>query len=93
MKKDTTILDMYYDFCENGIPNGNGLCEHFRKFKYWDLLEPTIDDELELRENDQCIVYWGNPTTTYNGPIGDQSVMTPLRQNIVLLMACLNGEL
>jgi hypothetical protein len=92
MKKSTPILDMYYDFCENGIPNKNGLCAYLYKYPDFELLKPTLLDREQLVIDDYCVVWWASGVTRRKD-FGNESVMTPLRQNIVLLMACLNGEM
>ena len=93
MKKK--YLDLYYEWMESGeIPekycNGNtgGLCGIFDKDRLFQLLKPT-PDELETRR------IWG-----YWGLDGDENNAAPsaicfntLRQNIVLLMAAMAGEL
>ena len=86
----TPILDLYYDFCRKGIPGDNGLCQNF-EFSYpelWYFVCPTQEDLLQLKEEGCSTVYWGNPIWD-----SGRGKMTPLRQNIVLLLACLNNEL
>lgn len=89
MERDKTekkkYLKLYYEWMTRGrIPN-NGLCNCF---KVDDELFNLIDPELGEHES-----YWG-----YDGPdlplIDDLwHSFTPLRQNVVLLMAAMNGEL
>ena len=88
--KKKKILEMYYDFMENGIPGDNGLCQHFEDdYQDWSLIIPSDEEEQELSKLGLDAVWWGNDTGTWV----NRSVMTPLRENIVLLMAAINGEL
>lgn len=89
-------LKLYKEWAAKGeIPlvsgkgyNG-GLCAIFGKDKQFKLLKPLTEDELETRP---IWGYWG--CDGYSLGVFELSVeFTPLRQNIVLLMAALNGEL
>jgi hypothetical protein len=81
-------LDFYYKCLKTGelVEGWWGLCAcayngHIDE-KLLDLFQPTDIDACNLIEEGYSDVFWG-------GLAGD---FTPLRQNIVLLMACLNGE-
>lgn len=90
MKKK--YLPLYYEWMNTGLPS-NGLCES---------LENSCD--LDYFDNGQGINYWGywadkGDVRIYSGDVNHEERMnmlrqfTPLRQNIVLLLAAMNGEL
>jgi hypothetical protein len=93
MKKKTPILELYYDFCKRGIPHRNGLCGRLIQFQNWQLLVPTYEDERQLDREGMCTTFWASEEKDDEINLSCQGTMTPLRQNIVLLLACLEGEL
>lgn len=100
--KKRTILERYYEWAEAGYidnvssfeqgPNkieGNGLCYSTIVEDYYDLFLLVMPEEGSTKGG-----YWGfheDETATDNEYC--DSVFNPLRQNLVLLMACLNNEL
>lgn len=94
MRKKKKYLLLYYKWMEAGRLPKMGLCNCFpnsnRSFK---LLTPTENDKVA--DN----VYWayGRKVTRHvystRFPEATKFKFTPLRQNIVLLMAALNDEL
>lgn len=93
--KKKKILEMYYDFVENGIPLANGLCKHFEHdySDLWELMAPNGEERLVLMGNGFCATWWSSEQALGQTTCFNQGVMTPLRQNIVLLMAVMAGEL
>lgn len=76
------------------LPHGRGLCYELANLydkhgeALLDLLSPTSDDDDSLRDNWLETRHWGS-----DAPDKQLGVFTPLRQNLVLLMAALNNEL
>jgi hypothetical protein len=93
MKQATPILNKYHQFIEHGIDGENGLCEHFSHLKNWDLLCPSDDEIEELEDAGFCSTWWASGETAKDIDIYSQGKMTPMRENITLLLACLEGEL
>jgi hypothetical protein len=92
MKKKTKYLDFYKECMEDGVvPGCNGLCNSpIGCDPLFSLVSPSYEDidcDADLEYG-----YWG-----YDGSKGNQDdrdrEFSPLRQNIVLLMAALNDEL
>jgi hypothetical protein len=86
----------FYKECveSNRLPNGaSGLCESLKSAdsELFSLLTPTQDDSFDLIHEGKSATFWGSylprdhPKCT--------KYFTPLRQNIVLLLAALNNEL
>lgn len=68
-----------------------GLCNVFFATEHWQILEtirPTIEDLKRLKKHGHNTNYWGSGSAETK--MGE---FTPLRQNLVLLMAALNNEL
>ena len=95
MKKNKPhYLKLYYEWMETGLPHGRGLCLEFEN--EYDLYSSDLLDEISPTENDLNKLvksglnplHWGS-----NDAHGLYGIFTPLRQNIVLLMAALNNEL
>lgn len=101
--KDKKYLKNYNDWLVK-FPSQYGLCyawyfeiSHnyndsgwfFKKYHpLLDLVSPTVDDLEELCKLGLDTCHWGSDSKSKM-----EGVFTPLRQNIVLLLACLNGEL
>jgi len=80
-------LKYYKDWASKGrVPDG--LCLIFEDDKRFKLIEPNFDELHTLRVSNSPAMYWGRESFTQG--IYD---FTPLRQNIVLLMAAMAGEL
>lgn len=80
-------LKFYFEWVEDGVlPHGNGLCQLFNGDEFFDLIDPEFGDMNS---------YWGcddyERGSNYRSETAN--VFGPLRQNIVLLMAAMNGEL
>jgi hypothetical protein len=93
MKKNKPhYLKLYYKWMETGLPHGRGLCMEFYNNPFAaDLLEdltPTEKDFNKLERLGLNQNHWGSDDAR-----GLYGIFTPLRQNIVLLMAALNNEL
>lgn len=95
MKKNKRLLFLpkYYEWIEAGKMSVKGLCyqwdthpimEAETPSEIFSLIEPS-SYEIEHRRD---WLYWGS-----NSVHSEQYVFTPLRQNLVLLMAALNNEL
>jgi hypothetical protein len=92
MKKKTPYLDFYFKCLETGhIPYretetvAGGLCSIFEKDKFFQLFSYGME-----------VVYWGisdnqNERYTYSGDF--ETDLTPIRENVILLMAAMNNEL
>lgn len=89
MKKK--YLDLYYEWMEKGMST-SGLCGYFDQDPAGYEYKFPAEFRLIYDSVPRHLVggYWGaeNPTDLFQC-----SVFTPLRQNIVLLMAAMNGEL
>jgi len=83
-----TYLPFYYECIETGYIPRLGLCSIFGIDQSFRLLCPTSDDYDQLQEDGLPMVYWGKGGWEYSA-----SDFSPLRQNIVLFMAAMNGEL
>lgn len=90
-------LPLYYEWIKAGkmLPvdwsmcsNTSGLCDAFYRDEVFQLMIPTDEDKLQLAKEGLNLSCWasGSPDYLYHK-------FTPLRQNIVLLMAAINGEL
>ena len=82
-------LDFYYECLETGYLPGSGLCHtDVASTDLFQLIKPTDEDIDKLYGEGKPVVWWG---------MGDFEHSTyefsPLRQNLILLMAALNGEL
>ncbi len=83
-------LTLYKKWATGGLPGESGLCLAFEKEGY---RYTEVDDNF-LSHTDIVSVgcYWAADEDDYNNP-HYWGKLTPLRQNIVLLMAAMNGEL
>lgn len=79
-------LDLYYKWMETGKLPEYGLCSIFLHDDIFNLIDP---------ENGEGITYWGCDEFELGVEYRCETanVFGPLRQNIVLLMAAMNGEL
>jgi hypothetical protein len=84
-------LALYYNWMRSGRLPNNGLCNSLPKTGELEMLLPL----------DSNRTYWGyemcadNPATEIHDSLTDKIHydFTPLRQNIVLFLAAINGEL
>lgn len=96
MKKITKKSKKHLNFYRNTIKEGympySGLCVVANRKnisgKLLEKFEPTNEDRIQLFEEGKNRTYWGSDSTLCR-----RGVFTPLRQNIVLFMAAMNGEL
>jgi hypothetical protein len=92
--KKKKYLPLYYEWMKTGTMPSAGLCEIFYDFAedyedcFFSLMKPTQSDYDQLFDENLPRIYWG-----LGEPIGSTKAFTPLRQNIVLFMAAMNGEL
>jgi hypothetical protein len=85
-----SYLKYYKKHIDKGSISGEGgLCWSFGRRKLFRLVEPTESDFEDLRNEHMPRGHWA--AYTWAGNI--QTDFTPLRQNIVLLLAALNDEL
>lgn len=98
-KKNGKYLRFYNKYIDTGEIPTYGLCRCFetpcgKDDKRLLLFEPTIQDEKELKSEGLSCGYWacGLVTSFFNMP-ERRSGFTPLRQTIVLFLACINEEL
>lgn len=99
MKKNKKYLELYYKWIKQGhidpsTYNFNGLCDLFKKDRLFKLFIPTLKEKEEYN----CTAYWGCDLTERDYIYSsDRSIFysgfTETRQNIVLFMAAMNGEL
>lgn len=91
-KTKTPCLDLYYNCMETEYLPSVGLCSC--GLPLLELLKPTPKDYDTLFKEWMSITFWGCGLPRIGTVTEDrQRSFTPLRQNIVLLLACLNGEL
>lgn len=95
-KNDPKYLSLYYRWMENEQMGDDCLCNFFldntskprSEYREFELINPTEDDLSDIQRKRLNNVYWGS---------GEGEALrwqfTPLRQNLVLLMAALNNEL
>jgi len=87
-------LKLYKQWMTSGEMTSGGLCDIFGVYdELFNLVKPDEYDkqQLELEDLPRWLWGYGLPKTGY---LNDQFyTFTPLRQNIVLLMAAMNGEL
>lgn len=79
-------LKFHFECLKNGGMPKDGLCNN--NLDDIQIFKPTNSDLEELMNEGLPVIYWGageNPYSLFK--------YTPLRQNIVLLMAAMNGEL
>lgn len=96
MKKNKPkYLTLYYEWAQSKkLPCRWGLCREFEPFyapndhPLFKLIKPTGRDKRNLRKYGFTDEYWGSDSV--GCMFGE---FTPLRQNLVLLMAALNNEL
>jgi len=91
-KTKTPCLDLYYESIETGrvkpVKGQTGLCIH--KLPKFYLIEPTYIDLIDINQNGESGGWWGSGLPVFDKD--RKTLFTPLRQNIVLLLACLNEE-
>lgn len=99
-KQQKKYLALYKEWLESGridpiYPgNYNGMCGLFEHDELFKLLRPTSEDVDELVAENKCTAWWGSEMSSKESfSEKGWSSFTPLRQNIVLLMACMAGEL
>lgn len=98
MKKETPFLDFYYKCMKSGVLRNNGLCNSLpSKSINGDLIEDLfspVDYQYEPYFNYWAYDGYPNPYERVNHDILKVKYdFTPMRQNIVLLCAAINGEL
>lgn len=87
-------LPLYYEFIESGKMSHNGLCSvikyrlgYAEKRQFRLLFEPTLKEERYWRTR---LGFWLQDDIE---EVGGFNTFTPTRQNALLLMAAINGEL
>ena len=95
--KNKKYLPLYYKWMNTGLTpevdqQVSALCDlfdrHIKDYPEFELLKPTNEDFIQLESEKKNLFCWAS------GSVGcDFFIFTPLRQNIVLLMAAMNGEL
>lgn len=88
-------LDFYFKRMESGRLEEDGLCGEAHQGsinrKLLELFEPTSEDQDDLDIDNQSSLYWASGLHP-NDTIRKKIEFTPLRQTIVLFMACIAGE-
>jgi hypothetical protein len=81
---ESKYLKLYYEWIKTGVIPSNGLCSIFCHDELFQLIDPERGDR---------ITYWGHEAENTVCDIEKWYEFTPLRQNVVLLMAAMNNEL
>jgi hypothetical protein len=86
------ILELYKEWAEKGMIPDQGLCltELGRTESFW-MIQPNDDEEIDESEFVKRL-YWGFGEENYESNNDVVYTFTPLRQNLVLLIACLEQE-
>lgn len=91
-------LQFYMDCMKRGVMPCSGLCINTEDCggplseELLHLFIPTDDELIRLAKKGYSTSYWGSGVITNNYNIL-YDAFSPLRQTIVLFMACLNNEL
>jgi len=95
--KKINYLPLYKKWMKTGLTGYSGLCYYFEDSKYFELFIPNTDEKKFWYGTSLGLVYWGlDRVISDRVIIGDEietQEFTPLRQNIVLFLAAMNGEL
>jgi len=95
-KETDSILKRYKYLMRSGKVYGeNGICQLFQPDfpELWELVKPSHEELLVHQWEGYSSTWWGNYSNVGQAYASLGESMTPLRENIILLMACLNGEL
>lgn len=90
MKKKGKYLKFYEECMENGKIPESGLCKCLDGV---DLFRPYGSEITELFTTENSFPYWGSGLPWFADSSSLWYGFTPLRQNIVLFLAAINGEL
>lgn len=90
------FIDLYYEWMEAEALPESGICHSLPKslVGLFEMFMPTVIELSDLREQRLPIIFWG-----YGEPVKNTNtftrghIFTPLRQNIILLCAAMEGEL
>lgn len=87
--KQQAFLDFYKECMKNSkkMPN-DGLCRNLGR--RIDPVKPTKQDIIKLDREDLSASYWGSGLAYWD--LNKCHKFTPLRQTLVLLLACINEE-
>lgn len=98
--KKKKYLKMYEEWMITGLPHGNGLCNEIGNDKLFnELVYLTWEERMDLRHTNEYLAYWASGYTPSEYSKSDENrkmarkSFTPLRQNILLLLAAVNKEL
>ena len=83
-------LSYYEEWAKEGRMPNSGLCQIFGYDPLFTLMTPSEEDFEEMENKRLPTIFWGK------GDYDDRWInggFSPLRQNIVLFMAAMNGEL
>ena len=85
------FYDYYCYFTDLGELPTPGLCSslpnELQNREAWRIIKPNIQDIITLLEEGSPTGHWGRGSFAYN-----RYELSPLRQTLLLLAACLNGE-
>jgi hypothetical protein len=88
--------DFYVECAQAGVIPYDGLCNcagaGLIDKEFISILSPTWENFDELRDQGLDDVFWGNEMPWEVDVEIRATAFTPLRQNIVLFMACMAGE-
>jgi hypothetical protein len=89
------LIYKHYEWAEKGEMEGAGLCCSMpNEYRYiLELFKPTKEEYILLIDNGNSMSFWASGLN-YNADFDDIAFKyTPLRQNIVLLICAMEGEL
>lgn len=91
-KKPGKYLQFYARCIKIGSLPDFGLCCSLKSELLY-LFIPTEEDEDILRSEGTSVLFWGSGMSSSSSDYKRWHSFTPLRQTVVLFMACLNNEL
>ncbi len=97
-KIETPFLDLHFYLLENGLTNGlcmeiiylrNRINSHIIDYIF-SLVNPESNDYATMFIEGKCSIYWSADLEPHE--TGLDFLYTELRQNLILLCACINEE-
>ena len=89
------LIDKHYEWVEKGEMDDVGLCGSIPDgyFSILEMFKPTTEAFEILFDDNESINFWGSGLTHADSLDDRRHKYTPLRQNIVLLICAMEGEL
>lgn len=95
MKKKPKFIDYYNEWVKTGVMPDHGLCASLHESlvisKEYELIEPSNYDFDKLFLEGKSTIYWGD-NKKYPTKESVRVAFNELRQNLVLLCACMRNE-